>query len=207
MINLMPTDLKETYQYAHRNTKLSKWLMALGVGFVGLCAITLYGTMSLNQTITSYNQQNTATKGSLQKQQLPQIEANVKNISDSFTLVLQVLSHEVLFSKLLNQLAIITPSDVNLTNIDISNVQGGIDITAEAPDYNSATQLEVNLADPSNKLFSKADIESISCNSGSSSSSQTTTTPGYPCNVVIRALFAANNPFLFTSNDTGVSVK
>jgi Tfp pilus assembly protein PilN len=199
MINLMPTDLKQTYQYAHRNTKLLSWLAALGVGLIGLVGITLYGTIYINQTAASYNHENAITKASLTHQQLSQVETNVQSISDSFELVVRVLSQEVLFSKLLEQLATITPANVNLTSLDISNVQGGIDITAEASDYNAATQLEVNLADPTNKLFSKADIESISCSSGGASTT-TQTDPGYPCDVVVRALFTANNPFLFINN-------
>ncbi|HYH36468.1 MAG TPA: hypothetical protein VD706_03145 [Candidatus Saccharimonadales bacterium] len=47
------------------------------------------------------------------------------------------------------------------------------------------------MADPKNKIFSKADIVSITCSDDNSD---------YPCTINIRALFAPNNPFLFINN-------
>ena len=84
------------------------------------------------------------------------------------------------------------PPGSSLTGLNIAQVTGGIDITAGASDYNTASQVQVNLADPNNKIFSKADIVGINCASGSSGS--------YPCTVTIRALFAANNPYLFINS-------
>lgn len=85
------------------------------------------------------------------------------------------------------------PSGTALTSLSISKVQGGLDLNAKAKDYQSGTQVQVNLSDPKNKIFSKADIVSISCNNGSADAS-------YPCTVTIRALFSKDNTFLFTKN-------
>src|SRR5690606_23002227 len=98
----------------------------------------------------------------------------------------------VLFSQLLKQLATVVPSNVVLTGITLEEFSGALNIQAGAQDYNSATQLHVNLADPANKIFAEADIVSINC-SGSSESN-------YPCSVSVRALFASENPFLFINN-------
>ncbi len=103
---------------------------------------------------------------------------------------MQVLSREVLFSKLLTQIAAVTPTNTSLTDLSISNVAGSLDITAISSDYQSATQLQVNLEDPRNKIFSKADIQNITCNPDA-------TDPRYPCSVRIKALFSDDNPFLF----------
>jgi hypothetical protein len=54
--------------------------------------------------------------------------------------------------------------------------------------------VQVNLADPTNKIFSKADIVSITCSSSNALS------PLYPCTVNVRALFVTNNPFLFINS-------
>jgi hypothetical protein len=84
------------------------------------------------------------------------------------------------------------PANANLTGLDINGVQGGLDITANAADYKTATQVQVNLSDPANKIFEKADIVDIKCDGSANAN--------YPCQVTIRALFAKNNPFLFINN-------
>ena len=85
------------------------------------------------------------------------------------------------------------PENSVLSDIEISKVEGGIDLTADARDQNTATQVQVNLADPNNKLFDKVDIVSVNCDS--------TTNPEYPCKVILRALFTKNNPFSFTNQN------
>jgi hypothetical protein len=106
-----------------------------------------------------------------------------------------VLSGEVLFSKLLKQLGTLTPPNTSLSALTITQGTTGIDITANTADYNTATQLQVNLADPNNKIFSKADIVGINCSSNDAGR--------YPCTVNIRALLADNNPFLFINDAKG----
>ena len=85
------------------------------------------------------------------------------------------------------------PAKASLTGISISKLSGGIDLTAAASDYNTATQVQVNLQDPANKIFDKADIINIVCSS-------TSTDPQYPCTITIRAQFSKNNPFLFIAS-------
>lgn len=198
MINLLPPDLKESYRYAHRNTRLVRWVIAFGFGFLGLVAISTAGLIYMQQSSQMYVKQIADTQASLQQQKLTSTQQEVQSISNNLKLAVQVLSKEVLFSKLFEQLAVVTPSNAVLTNLTISQVQGGVDITAATTDYTAATQLQVNLAAPGNKIFSKADIVSISCEAVSGTLNSTSA--HYPCNVVIRALFAANNPFLFINN-------
>ena len=198
MINLLPPELKVSYRYAQRNVHLVRWVIAFGFGFIGLAAIGTAGLIYMQQSANNYDKQIAVTQQLLQEQKLSATQAQVKDITSSLRLAVQVLSKEVLFSKLLKQLATVTPSNAVLTDLSISQGQGAVNITALTTDYNAATQLQVNLADPRNKIFSHADIVSISCTSS-------TTDPlvmRYTCNVVIRALFASNNPFLFI-NDTG----
>ena len=196
IINLLPPDLKEAYHYAHRNVRLVRWTIICLVSLAGLAVISTVGLIYIEQTSRSYDTQISADEASLRDQHLSATQAKVKDISDSLRLAVQVLSKEVLFSKLLAQLAEITPSNAVLTDLNISQAQTSVDISALATDYNAATQLQVNLADPSNKLFSKADIVSITCGGNSASSA-------YPCSVIIRAVFVQNNPYLFIND--GVS--
>ncbi|HET7060229.1 MAG TPA: hypothetical protein VFH99_02865 [Candidatus Saccharimonadales bacterium] len=195
MINLLPPEIKENYRYGRRNVSLRKWAVGCLAALVGLGIITTYGLLVLQQSTNHYNHKIAASKALFKKEDFTGTQAHVQDISNSFKLVVKVLGKEVLFSQLIKQIGASMPANANLTGLDISSVQGGLDITANAIDYKTATQVQVNLSDPANKIFDKADIVNITCNDATNSS--------YPCQVTIRALFAKNNPFLFINNKTG----
>jgi Tfp pilus assembly protein PilN len=197
MINLLPPDLKETYRYAHRNRTLLHWTVALGASLVVAAVLIGGGYLYLNQQIRTNQKTIDTTTQQLQKQNLAQVQKQVETISSNLKLAVQVLSKEILFSALLTQLGNVTPSNAILTNLTIAQAQGGVDITAQTANYDAATQMQINLADPKNQIFSKADIVSITCNSGAGGNALSAR---YPCIVTLRALFAANNPFLFINS-------
>jgi Tfp pilus assembly protein PilN len=190
MINLLPPDIKSSYDYASRNVHALRWLVAFAIALVGLGAIGTTGFIYMQHLSKDYQSQISMKESSLKQQKLDETQKAAKDISSSLKLAVNVLSKEVLFSELLKQLGSVTPNNVRLSSLNISQTTGALDITAASTDYKAATQLQVNLADPANKIFSKADIVNISCASGDGSSS-------YPCTVTIRALFAKDNPFLF----------
>jgi Tfp pilus assembly protein PilN len=193
MINLLPPELKETYTYGRRNRALARWISTMALCLVGAVLLTAGGYLYLNQSIDSTNQQIADVNRQLQSENQSKVQAQVTDISNNLKLAVQVLSKEILFSKLLKQLAAVTPNGAVLTNLSITQAQGGLDITAETTSYATATQLQVNLADPSNQIFSQADIEGIDCSGQTGNSA-------YPCAVTMRTLFAKNNPFLFINN-------
>lgn len=190
MINLLPPELKEQYVFARRNTALRKWATALTFGLAGVVIVTFAGLFLMQQSIVSHRSDIAAIEQRLGDQKLEETRAHAKEITDSIKLAVDVLSREILFSQLLSQIAKVIPQSANLTDLTISQARGAIELKAEAVDYTSATQLQVNLQDPGNKIFSKADIQTISCNAGAPGSK-------YPCTVTIKALFNDNNPFLF----------
>jgi hypothetical protein len=194
MINLLPPEVKMSYRFARYNVTLRRWVVAFVVAFAGLGVIATYGLLTLHQSTGHYNSQIASTQALFQKEKFAQTQTEVQNISNSFKLVVKVLGQEVLFSELLKQIGAVIPNNANLTGLTINQTQGGLDITANATDYATATQVQVNLADPANKIFSKADIIGISCGNANALN------PNYPCTVNIRALFAPNNPFLFVNN-------
>jgi len=194
MINLLPPEIKSSYHYARRNVGLRQWVIICLVALVGLGGLATYGLLELHSSTVRYDKQITATETMFQKENFSGTQTQVRDISNTFKLVVKVLGQEVLFSQLLKQIAATIPANANLTGLNISQTQGGIDISAITTDYNTATQVQVNLADPANKIFSKADIISLTCNSTNALN------PAYPCTVNIRALFAANNPFLFINS-------
>ena len=199
MINLLPPELKQSYRYAYRNVSLVRWVIAFGLGFIGLAVISIAGLVYMQQATQTYATQVTDELNSLDQQKLTATQTQVQNIRNNLKLAVQVLSQEVLFSKLLQQLAAVTPNNAILTNLDLSQSETGVTITALTSSYSVATQLQINLADPANKIFSHADIVSINCLSPSEASGEQTTAQ-YPCTAIIRALFVTDNPFLFINS-------
>ncbi len=195
MINLLPPEVKSGYRYGRLNVVLRRWVILFLLAFIGLSGIATYGLLTLHQSTNSYNKQIANSQTLFQKEKFSSIQGQIQDISNSFRLTVKVLSQEVLFSKLIEQIGATIPDNSNLTGLSIGQVQGGIDLSADATNYQTATQVQVNLADPANQIFSKADIESITCQS-----TKDAVDPNFPCIVDMRALFAANNPFLFINS-------
>lgn len=189
MINLLPPDYKQDIVYGRRNTQLVRWTFAAVTSLI--ITITLFGGgyFVLRQSVKAETKNAASAQAELKELKLDETQKQVEELSSNTKLSIQVLSKEILFSELLKQLGASTPSNVSLAGLQVDKLQGGLAINAKAKDVESATQLQLNLQDPKNKIFEKADIESITCAQQAES--------GYPCSVQIRALFSKNNPFLF----------
>ncbi len=191
MINLLPPDYKENILYARRNRTLFNWAIAMVVSLLILAAVIASGYLLLNNSMRTQSAQTEAARQHLKEEKIDETKGQLEEISSNTKLILQVLSREILFSKLLKQLGASLPAGTTLQSIQIDKVQGGITLKALAKDVESATQIQVNLSDPNNKIFQKADIESINCNPASKSV--------YDCTVQLRALFAKDNPYVYIS--------
>lgn len=191
MINLMPPEAKEAYRYAQRNVSLLNWVVAAALSLAGIGIIGTYGWLTMRQNIMTSNQEVSSTERALEEADLKGTNQRVTDLSNSLKLAQQVLSQEILFSKLLKQMATALPNGANLTGLNIADVSSGgaLDVTAVATNHTTATQVQINLADPTNQLFARADIQSITCDETSESR--------YPCKITLRAQFAQKNPFLF----------
>lgn len=194
MINLMPNEHKEHLAYARRNRELVRWVIAMFIGILGIGIVVAVGYFYINQQTVQYETTVQQTRDRLGAQKLEDTQKRLESISASSKLALQVLSKQVLFSEVLQQVGAVTPRGAVLQNLTVGKLDGGIDLQFIAKDYQTATQVHVNLQDPSNKIFEKADIVSINC--AAPSTSPGTANP-YPCQATIRALFMKDNPFLF----------
>lgn len=193
MINLLPADIKSAYRFGRINRHLVHWITVFAIGIAVAALLTGFGYLYLDRTAKDYQNQIDTSNRQLAAQNLNAVQNQVKDISNNLNLVIQVLSKQVLFSGLLQQLATLMPADTNLTGLSISQSQGAIDITAAAKNYSAASRIQVNLTDSNNQLFSKADIVSINC-------SGVTT---YPCSIELRALFSADNQYMLINNKAG----
>lgn len=207
MINLLPPEVKESMLYARRNTRLRHWIAAVMFGVFGILVIVGVGQLYLQQSIHAYNQQVAAGELELKAQKLDETQAKVQQLSGDLKLVVSVLQKEILFSKLLAQIGAALPTGSVLTNLSINKVQGGLDLQAATTNSQTATQLQLNLQDPKNKIFEKADLISIQCTSNAKATSGDPLKSQYPCTAQLRALFAKNNSFTFISgtSTTGTS--
>jgi len=192
MINLLPPDVKSNYQYARRNVVLRRWMITVIIAFVGLGIITTFGSLTIHESTVSYDKQVATTQQLFKQEKFDDVQKQVQSISSDFKLVIKVLGQEVLFSQLIKQLATIIPKNAVLTGLNINQAQSGLDITASATDYSTATQVQVNLADPANKIFSGADLLSVSCSGNAADTN-------YPCTVNVRALFSPSNPYMLVN--------
>lgn len=198
MINLTPYDHKEELRYARRNSVMMTWFIGV-LTILALVGITqLIGYSYLKSETKRYLAINSSLEQELKNNDLEGTLQTVENISSNLKLIIQVLSKQVLFSELIKQVGSVMPENVVLSNVEISKIEGGIDLMTEAKDQTAATQVQVNLVDPKNKLFDKVDIVSIICD--------VAVNPTYPCKGTYRALFTKNNPFLFINQkSTGAS--
>lgn len=196
MINLLPPDVRSDTMYARRNVVLVHWVIACSIALLGIGLIVGAGFVYLDQASKTHAKRAEAARASLQSQKVDETQKQIEEISNNTKLATQVLSKEILFSKLLRQLGASLPANTTLQQLQIDKIQGGLALKAAAKDIDSATQLQVNLQDPNNKIFDKADIESINCSAAPDNP--------YPCNVQIKALFAKNNPYLYITPTTGV---
>lgn len=190
MINLLPTDTKQDLLYARRNTRLLHWIIACSLALAGVGLIVSAGYLYMQKSIVSHSRQVEAATKDLQVQRLEATSKELDEISANTKLVVQVLSREILFSKLLRQLGASLPEGTALNRLLVDKVEGGLQITASARDFEAASQIQVNLQDPNNQIFEKADIVGINCSDGATASV-------YPCNVTLKALFGKNNQYFY----------
>lgn len=189
MINLLPPASKQDVALARRNLKMLKLSIVLIVALVGIAAITVSGLFYMEQTKTALLDQNQKSTQTIEAQQLGDVQKQAEEMSGNIKLATDVLSQQVLFSKLLRQIGAVMPANTVLKSLSIGKTDGAVDLSAVAKDYNTATQIQVNLSDPDNKIFDKADIISITCESGGGGD--------YPCTIQVRARFNKTNNFLF----------
>lgn len=194
MINLLPTNYADSIRYGRQNTHLRGWLLGMAGAIAGLIIIFAGGWEYINMQSKTLQKNIDTTNQQLQAQKLAKVQADAKQITGDIRVINQVLGSEVRFSDLIQAIGNDMPPGTILGGISLGKVTGGLDLSVGAKDHISAAQAAVNLSDPNNKLFSKLDIVSVSCNSsassGSSSSSTTTFNPSYPCTATFRALFS-----------------
>lgn len=180
MINLLPPQYVDVVKHGKTNEYMARWLVALVVAIIGLLFILASGWLYLDHQTKQLGSQISAGKQKLDQQNITGVRKDAEQISKDVKVINQVLGREIRFSDLIQQIGKVMPPGTILGGLTLTKVDGAIDLTASAKDYNSAAQIAVNLSDPANNLFSKADIVNIKCNS---------TDTAYKCSANFKALF------------------
>jgi Tfp pilus assembly protein PilN len=189
-LNLLPPNQRSSITYARRNTILRNWIVFLLTGLVGLTVLIAIGLWYINYSVATQTSQNNTLKEQVASQKQDQIEKQASVISNNFKLTLKVLQQQIYFSKLLNKVGEVMPKNSSLEGLTISSEQNTIDLSVVARDYQSATQVQINITDPSKKLFDKADILDVSCSN----------TGDYPCKITLKAVFAKDSGLKFKAS-------
>lgn len=204
MINLMPSDAKSAVMYARLNLRLLHWTIGCLMIIVAMGATVVLGGFYIDSAKDNLSTSIEQTKSTIATQKLDKVQEQAEGISDGVKLIVQVLSKEVLFSKLLQQIGGLMPAGATLGDISLTNtVTGAIDLTANAVDYQSATQVQLNLQDPKNNLFDKVDTTSLSC----TDTSQSASASKYKCQILVRALFKPTAAVTFLANPPASAIK
>lgn len=195
MINLLPPEAKLDIQYARRNTMLVRWIAA-GVLFT----VLVVGLLGFGQYYISKNTQVTlasieVTNQRLASQNMLNAQKELETISKNLKTVLQIAGKQLLFSKLITRIGGILPAQTRLNGMTLSTSNSALDLNIAARDRNAATQAVVNISDPKNGLFSKADLVSVTCND--------TATDGYPCQAQVRVIMKTDSSYYFLNSVTG----
>lgn len=193
MINLLPPEVKENILYARRNTMLLRWLVALAIGIAGVMAVIGFGYLYLSQTTKNTSHQAEMLREDLERQKLAETQKQVTDIGSDLDTAVQVLSRRILFSDLIKRIGTISPPGTVLTRLNLSEIDGAIELRFLATDYLAASKLHVNLQNPENRIFQRAEPTLVQCGAESSGDNS----GDYPCSTNIKALFGDNSPYLF----------
>lgn len=194
MINLLPPEFAMQIRYGRRNTAIRRWLAAVWLAIAGLIIILTGGWLYINNQTSRLQTETAASKQQLAVKNLEKVKKDAKEITGDVKVINQILSREIDFSGLMQDIGKVMPPGSVLGGLTLTKVDGVIDLTADARDYTTAAQIAVNIKDPKNNLFSSVDIVNINC-----SSADTT----YKCNGVYKALFSkdAKTRFLSVAQD------
>jgi hypothetical protein len=206
MINLLPPLEKENIIYGRKNRLMIRWVVSIIIVITGICVMTVFGQFFINKNVKSLEGVANITQDRIAKQNLASTQKGILNLSNNFTSVTQLLNKQVLFSKIFTKIGSIMPEGAILSSITLSTSNKSLDVNVIAKDREAATQAFVNLNDPKNGLFDKADLVTVGCQTKTDPKTSTSVqaqNAKYPCNALIKVTIKTDSSFYFLSSLTG----
>lgn len=193
MINLLPDSIKEEVTCAKRSRVIIKWICAVVVIILCLCGMTVFGQFFINRNTESIQSVTDLTNKRIEDQNLGATQQDVEILSSNFKTVTQLLSQQLLFSKLFTKIGSIMPANAILSGITLVADESAIDLNIASTNKEAATQAFINIADTKNGLFEEADLISVNC-------STTGTDTRYPCSAVVKVVMEAGSSYYFLNS-------
>lgn len=157
MINLMPDDLKQDIRYARMNVSMIQYVILVAIISVAL-TIFMFAGILLVQADENLLRQAIADKET-QLAELKTPENDAKELASRISLISSLLNQEVEFSKLIQDIGSVIPSNSRLNSLSLTGDDGSVSLTIIIPEQADAPIVRETLA--SAELFTGADIISI----------------------------------------------
>lgn len=177
MINLLPYDEKRQIRASRFNSILLRYFIILWMGGVFTAAIfgtsyfTLMNTKDGAERLLTQNQNKSSAYESVQQQ--------VSTINTNLSAAKNVLSQQVLYSKVLVGIGQATPPGVIIDKLTLSPTTFGTSVTLQAYARDSESALALKTAYQSSSIFSNVSLQNLSgANTGGA-------VAGYPVTVVL----------------------
>jgi len=198
MINLLPDGIKKEIIYGKRNRILVGWIFTVVAVIIAVGTMTVFGKIYISKNTDNIQSITELTKQRIEDQDLASTQKDVETLSNNFKTVTQLLSKQLLFSKLFVKIGSIIPDKAILSGITLSTEELAIDLNIAATNRDAATQSFVNISDTKNGLFDKADLLSVSCNTGTAEASSMSSK--YPCVAMIKVVMKADSNYYFLNS-------
>ena len=199
MINLMPDDMRQEINYARRNYLLLKWMSAIFVVIVFVGLMTIFGQYYIKSNTQNLQKTAEITEARINSHNLSSTRTSIQNLSNNFVTITQLLKKQLLFSKMFVKIGSIIPQGAILRGITLSpTTSAAIDLNVIAVNREAATLAFVNISDPQNGLFDKADLLSVSCNDITAETEASSAK--YPCSSIIKVVIKTDSSFYFLNS-------
>ena len=199
MINLMPDDMRQEINYARRNYLLLKWMSAIFVVIVFVGLMTIFGQYYIKGNTQNLQKTAEITEARINSHNLSSTRTSIQNLSNNFVTITQLLKKQLLFSKMFVKIGSIIPQGAILRGITLSpTTSAAIDLNVIAVNREAATLAFVNISDPQNGLFDKADLLSVSCNDITAQTEALSAK--YPCSSIIKVVIKTDSSFYFLNS-------
>lgn len=164
MINLLPTDLKEERKFGRFNQLIIKLL--IGIALISIFAtIVMLSGLQLTKADQKFLEDSIAIKTTAYSEVKP-FEEQSNKLKTKISNIEKLFEREVMFSKLLVDIASSIPVGAQLTDLSLTGTSTEpLQITANVNNQELAGVLRKNLVDSG--IFESADIQSVILEAGS----------------------------------------
>jgi hypothetical protein len=197
MINLLPPESKQQIAYARKNRVLVRWITAVFFVAIGVACITLFGQYYISKNSSNLRAVAVETEQRIANQNLESTQKEIETLSNNMKTVLQILNKQLLFSKVITKIGSVLPVDSALTGVNLSATDSAIELEIVSSNRTAASQAFVNISDPKNGLFEKADLLSVECPKAPSRTD--------PCTTAIKVVIKTDSSFYYLNSVSGAS--